>query len=355
MMSLRTRRAKQSRVRNDRLFFSYGGAICNRRMCAKKTKKKMWLNDPIAFLESQWPGKPSREIKEAFAALKGILKKEAPKGRERAEAGAPPKHFNILDVVRRTCATHDFLFLSRQLTYHIAAAAETRRSSGRESQIEAIISELIGHIARRAPRGSQIDIEIKETTLKQNPAVELLFRAADEKTEGLDKTAFLKQLSESPIIACKEALLKEGGQFSADLPEPRRPVFKVVLKTIEAERLAAGDHEVFKYDIAIKNITSVRKRFGIKKSQSLVHQIEEFVRLLVRHPIDIVTSMYDRGIITAIYETQKGAAQSVAGRISSRLGAEKFKIGKMQVDLDFGYRLSALPAIPLKRIADTSR
>jgi hypothetical protein len=169
----------------------------------------------------------------------------------------------------------------------------------------------------------------------------------------------LKQLFEqeggafaSPILACREALVKEGGQLFVEVPEPTQTVFRILMPTIEATNAAIGDHKIFKYDIAIKNIANVRKRFGIKKSESLVSQIEGFVRSLVRHPIDIVTAAHDKGTITAIYEIEKGAAQSVASRISARLGSEKFQIGKKAVDLNFSYNLSALPSVPFRHLAE---
>lgn len=324
-------------------------------------KKKRSKEDLIAFLESQWPGKRSREIREAFVELKKIAKPDAPAQplRPVAVKPSPAKSFNILEVVRRTCSAHDFLFLSRQITYHISASADLKPVAGNESQIEAVISELITYVARRAPYNSRIGIELKETVQRQGPAVEVIFKTVDEKIGDISCGTYLEGIfggrgegGSSTIIACKEAIFKEGGQLTADLPEPRRPVFRIILRTIAAAPVPMGDQDIFKYDIAIRNIANVRKRFGIRKSQFLVSQIENFVRSLVRHPIDIVTAMHDKGVITAIYETEKGAAQSVASRISSRLGTEKFQIGKMAVDLDFKYQLSALPSIPLRRTGD---
>ncbi len=318
-------------------------------------KKRHSKDDLIAFLESQWPGKCSKEIKQAFADLKKIAA-ENPQVRSTRQVG---KSFNILHAVRRICSAHDFFFLSRQITYHISASADVKEVLGNENQIEAVLSELVTHIARRAPHGGKIGIEIRETVQRQAPAIEVLFKSVDEKIGEMSRGAYLEGLfggrgesGSSTIIACKEAISKEGGQLTADLPEPKKTVFRISLKTAASAPAPIGDQEIFKYDIAIKNIATVRKRFGIRKSQSLVAQVENFVRSLVRHPIDIVTAMHDKGIITAIYETQKGAAQSVAGRISSRLGTEKFQIGKMEVDLDFKYQLSALPSIPLKRTGD---
>lgn len=310
-----------------------------------KDMKKMQTKDGlIAFLESRWPGRPSKEIKEAFSELKKMLR-EPPK----LSKGGEAKSFNMLDIVRRTCATHDFYFLSRQITYHISATADMPLVLGNAGQVEAVISEIIGFIARRAPHNGRIDIEVKQAIQRSRPIVEVLFKAIDEKIGDIERAEYIKRLfGEGPILACKEAVAKGGGQLVADLLEPRRPVIRLAFPTIAATPILTSEHEIFRYDISIKNISNVRKRFGIKKSHSLVAQIEGFVRSLVRHPIDIVTATHDKGTITAIYETQKGSAQSVASRISSRLGSEKFMIGKLVVELNFHYRLSALPSVPLR-------
>ena len=327
-------------------------------------KKSQSPEELIAFLETRWPGRRSKEIRQAFMKLKGVLKQasqQTPRSsgmlmsRSKPHAEPHRKSFNMLDVVRRICARHDFLFLSRQLTYHIAAPADLPEALGNEGEVSAIVSELIGYIARRAPRGGRIDIEIKEGRKQQRPAVEIVFKSMDLEIANLNRATYLKQLFEqegevfaSPIFACKEALVKEGGQLFVEVPEPTQTVFRILLPTIQATSIVAGDHKIFKYDIAIKNIANVRKRFGIRKSESLVSQIEEFVRSLVRHPIDIVTAVHDKGTITTIYEIEKGAAQSIASRISARLGSEQFQIGKKAVDLNFSYNLSALPSAPLQ-------
>jgi hypothetical protein len=129
----------------------------------------------------------------------------------------------------------------------------------------------------------------------------------------------------------------------ADLPKPKQAIFRMILPTSEGAREQdTKPKQLFKYDISISNYANLRKRFGIKKSQVLVGQIEMYVRALVRHPLDIVTAVREKGTITTIYETPKGAAQSVAGRISQRLGSEEFRIGKKIVALSFKYNLSPL-------------
>jgi len=134
------------------------------------------------------------------------------------------------------------------------------------------------------------------------------------------------------------------------MPKPHRPIYNIVLPASEAAASRpAEESQTFKYNISIANYANVRKRFGIKKSASLLVQIEHYVKSLVRYPIDMVMSVSDKGIITTIYETQKGAAESVASRISQRLGKEDFRIGKRPVELAFKYELSKLTS---EKLAD---
>jgi len=142
---------------------------------------------------------------------------------------------------------------------------------------------------------------------------------------------------------CRQTVIRQMGQLWIDFAKPHRPLYRLALPSSErASPEEKSAYQTFKYDISISNYSDVRKRFGMRKSRSLLAQIEHSVRALVRYPIDMVMSLGERGMVTAIYETQRGAAQSVASRISQRLGSEHFKIGKKPVSIAFSYRLSPL-------------
>ena len=180
--------------------------------------------------------------------------------------------------------------------------------------------------------------------------MQISFAGRDEDLKDIDKMAFMNRMYEahSPrgttLVSCREIISSQGGQMWADLPEPLRPAYYMVLPSSEiAAHAQAVPQKMFKYDISISNYANIRKRFGIKKSLMLVGQIEMYVRALVRHPIDIVSAVREKGLITTIYESPSGYAQSVASRISQRLGTEEFHIGKRTVDLNFHYKLSQLP------------
>jgi hypothetical protein len=256
----------------------------------------------------------------------------------------------MMDMLRRTFSAHDLLFLRKQITYHIAASAGMPNVFADGDRIQAATASLLEYMAMHASRGSRIDVKLQEIPLRSGAGIEISFYGNDPSLRTTDKTNFVHRMYESDaedghvLINCRELVSSQGGQMWADLPNPRQPVYRMVLPTYEGAREHDKPTKMFKYDISIINYANVRKRFGIKKSLMLVGQIEMYVRALVRHPIDIVTAVREKGIITTIYESPKGAAQSVASRISQRLGSEEFRIGKKAVDLSFRYQLSQLPS-----------
>lgn len=320
----------------------------------KKTTKK---DDPLAFLEKEWPGRPTKKVKSAFSELKKLLKREfgetAATGKTKivsAGSYAKGKPLDILDLIRRTCAAMDLLFLSRQITYHIAASSGLSYVFADADQVQSVLSELLRHVVKRAPHGGRIDISLEETVTRRGKSVEITLGSIDGHISGMTRAGLMRQFfgeqedgGHSSIFTCREVMVKQGGHLSADMPEPKKVVFKMALPVVLAPEISAGEQQTFKYDIIIQNIASLRKRFGIKKSYGLISQVENYVRSLVRHPVDVVMAVPDKGVITAIYETHKGAAQSVASRISHRLGSEEFRIGKNVIEISFKYNLSLLP------------
>lgn len=269
-------------------------------------------------------------------------------------------YFDMLDMMRRILMAQDMLFLSRQVTYHIAASAELPKAWANFDQVQLACSQLVENLVRRAARKSCISIGIEEFSFRNGPGVQIKFEIFDPTLENTTREAFVNsQFTEagagqakSPLANCKDVISRQRGQLWADLKKPLYPTYQIVLPASEdASRTPDANRLTFKYDITISNFSTVRKRFGIKKSSSLVERIEEYVRSLVRYPIDMVMAVMDKGIITTIYETQHGSAESVASRISQRLGKEEFRIGRSPIDLTFRYHLS--PLIQVERKEDS--
>lgn len=314
----------------------------------------MLPNDADALtriVERAWPEPKSDDVLRLFEALHDALAQQpaAP-----APAKPPRKRgvqqLDILDMLRRTFTAHDLLFLRRRITYHIASSSTLPHVRVDPDRVQAAMISLLEYLATHAPRGSRIGVHLDEVKLRSGPGVQIAFSGRDDGLHNVDKMTFMNRMYEAhapagaALVSCREIISSQGGQMWADLPEPLRPVYFMVLPSSEiAAHARAVPQKMFKYDISISNYANIRKRFGIKKSLMLVGQIEMYVRALVRHPIDIVSAVRERGVITTIYESPSGSAQSVAGRISQRLGTEEFRIGKRIVDLSFRYKLSQLP------------
>lgn len=312
--------------------------------------------EALDILTERLPEPYNPEIQMALRTLKQALKvpgRGPPKGLP-AKGGAL-EYFDPLDSIRRVLTDLDMFFLSRQLTYHVAASADLPRVWADPEQVRMAFSTLLEHMARRASRGGRIDIEIKQFLLRSGKGIEINFAGNDRHLKKTDPEQFfadlfsgkVDEISGVALADCRHMVMRQHGQLWADLQRPERPAYHLALPAIEmAAWTPKSAAQTFKYDISISNYPSVRKRFGIKKSASLVTQIEHYVRSLVRYPIDMVMSISEKGTITAIYETHEGAERSVASRISERLGKEEFRIGKRPVELNFKYSLTPLPHLP---------
>lgn len=280
------------------------------------------------------------------------------KGATSPPYGESAKFIDPLDLIKRVLRSQDMLFLNRQVTYHISATADLPEAWADKDQVRLVLSKLIEHVVKRSPRRSSISIGLKEFALRSGPGVEFKIIATDRFLEDMDASAFMANLFSLDVdidtgislTECREAILRQSGRFWVDLPKASQPVYHIIMPTSErAADIARAEHYTFKYDILISNFAAVRKRFGIRKSQFLVEQIEHYVRSLVRYPMDMVMSVSEEGIISTIYETEGGVAESVASRISHRLGKEVFRIGKKPVELNFQYHLSSLNVTPASR------
>lgn len=263
-------------------------------------------------------------------------------------------HFDIMNLVQQVCATHDILFLQKQLHYHISASADLPKVFANPEQILLVLSNLISNAIKYAPRGSDIEIGLKEVSLRQGAGVEATIVNASEDFSERDRYHIFEKFykgkaGEAPrpgglgLSICREIVQKSHGQLWVDIPTKGKVAFAFVLPCAEIKgAVKTTGHQTFKYDITVANFEELRAKFGAEKIQNLLMQVEDYVRTLVRYPIDVVTAFEQSGIISTIYETEEGNASSVAARISQKLGSEHFRIGKSEVDITFQYRLSTL-------------
>ncbi len=312
--------------------------------------------DTLGFLERAWPFELGEGARNAFESLKSSLLGQseiahrvelAPQSP--SDEGGGSEFVNPLDLIRRTIVSHDSVFLGRRIAHHISFCENLPMIWGNKESLGRAFFGIIEHIVKRADHSSRIEIRLESFALRNGPGVKVSIEINDHAVGSSNRDEVLDSLivesrddkSGVSLFDCRQLVMKQRGQMWADIPKDHSVVFHIVLPASELAGVKPGEEQTtFKYDISIMNYANVRKRFGIKKSSSLVTQIEHYIRSLVRYPIDMVMAAGEKGIITTIYETQKGAANSVASRISQRLGKEEFRIGRRPVELSFKYQLS---------------
>jgi len=295
-------------------------------------------------------GAISENVDRIGVILDGLL---ATAEAQESEGMGQKVHFDIMYQIQQVCTTHDILFLQKQLHYHISASADLPKVYANPEQILLVLSNLISNAVKYAPRGSDIEISIKEVSLRQGAGVEVTIINSSEEFTEKDRyyifEKFYYDKKQEPtrdglsLSVCREIIQQSHGQLWVDIPTKGKVAFAFVVPCAEikdADR--APVPHTFKYDITVANYEDIRSKFGPEKSYNLLLQVEDYVRKLVRYPIDVVTAFEQNGIVSTIYETQEGNASSVAARISQKLGAEDFRIGKDSIDLTFQYRLSTL-------------
>jgi len=262
-------------------------------------------------------------------------------------------HFDILQQIQSVCATHDQLFLQKQLRYRVTASADLPKAFANPDQIFVVLSHLCSNAIKFAPRNTEIEIRVKAVNLRQGAGVEInIVNDAPNFTEKDRYQIFEKfynpkgddsASSGLGLAVCREIIQKSGGQLWVDIPEKGKVSFAFILPCADVMVTARPKgQQTYKYDITITNFGELKEALGTDKSSQLLHNIEEHVRRLVRYPIDVVATFETSGIISTIYETQEGHASSVATRISQKLGGEHFRIGKTNVSVNFKYHLSVL-------------
>ncbi|PIR20878.1 MAG: hypothetical protein COV45_04810 [Deltaproteobacteria bacterium CG11_big_fil_rev_8_21_14_0_20_47_16] len=262
------------------------------------------------------------------------------------------QHFDIIQLIQKIFASHDMLFLQRQLRYNVSTSADLPKVYGHPDNILQILTTLVGNAIKHSSRASSIDINIKEVALRQGNGVEVaIINACDNFTER-DRYKIFEQFYQKEtddktsgvgLALSRELIQQDNGQLWVDIPEKGKVAFTFVLPCAEVTKSEHKETtQTFKYDIQISNFDQLKSDLGHEKIHSIIDRIETTVRQLVRYPIDVVAAFEQSGVVSTIYETPKGHADSVASRISKRLGSEEFRVGKNPVKLQLKYNLSIL-------------
>ncbi len=268
-------------------------------------------------------------------------------------ASKKDNYFDVLRLVQNSCLNHDILFLRRQISYHVSSASNLPKVFADKDKILIALNNIIASCVKILPHRGQIDISLKQVEDRYGDNVEVSVVgkgrviSSQERSKIFGELFEIKEISDEAEIlgltVCKRIIQEFYGQFWIEFPKEDEIEISFRLPCDDISKLGGKiSRHTFKYDISIPDFVTIKDKFGDTKSEGLLTQVEEYVRSLVRHPIDIVVAFANSGVVSAIYETPEGAAQSVAGRISQKLAEEEFRIGKKPIDISFKYKLSAI-------------
>lgn len=303
-------------------------------------------------LQKLWPGSIPQDIQSIFKEMEATLKDlEGASALHEPTARLQRHFFPTMDLLRRVLATEDFLFLSRQITYHLIASSEIPDVFGAEDEILIGLTNLTVAISKILPRGASLEIKLEGVSMREGPGVAIRWSIEEIGLTDTQREQLLTRFyashgadeeTEGNFSAAREVFRKIHGQLWLEFPS-QKLVFHCLLPAFDVTRLPKVSAAVtYKCDVKLTDYPRIRQRFGIRRAQGLVTQIEILIKSLVRHPVDLVISFPAQGLVTTIYEAGEGASPSVVPRISQRLSKAVFRIGKKIVAPKFQYRLATL-------------
>lgn len=266
--------------------------------------------------------------------------------------------FELIKLLNQCLKNLDLLFLGRQLTYHLVTTADLPKAFGLSQEAMSVLTELVSKIVKQSRFGAKLEIHLRGVKLREGPAIQVRFHTGSgEKISDEERQKVVGEIygaeaapagrglttgTQSAILAAKAILKKVGGQLWLEFPDEATIAYIFNWPAFDTTRGAPAHYGTFRCDIWLTDFPKIRQRFGIVRSKKIVLQVADFVRTLVRHPVDMVIPFPDRGMISTIYESQDGAANTVAGRLSQRLKNEAFRMGKKNVRPQYRYQLSHL-------------
>jgi len=287
--------------------------------------------ESIRKLEALWPTPLNPAVKELFSILKETLKGTS-------VTAEKFDFFDLMDQLRHLFVDNDVLFLSRQVTHQLDAPEILPPVFGVKEKIQEALHGILQKAVPMIPRKSILRIEFKTIQVREGKMVEARFFIPSLYDEG----GSLQKISD--LLKCRPGIHSCFGQLWIEFLKEKQWVISVRLPAFETTSLKGnGTSVTYKYDISFEGFSLLRQRFGIDRSGDLVTQVQNFVRTLVRHPVDMVLAFPEQGQVTVIYESNLHGGDSLKTRISQRLKKEIFRVGKRQrVNPKFHYTLSVL-------------
>ena len=304
------------------------------------------LSHSLKELYSIWPKPIPKKVGHLFEKAQKNLTELKKNGIGHLSHSKKDKSFDFVDFINQLLKTHDFLFLSRKLSYHVVTTTDLPRAFGSQDEGMAVLTELLAFSAKHADFNSRLEIQIKSVQLRAGPAIEIKFIYQGKTLTELDHQKILEKFygkETGGISLARMSLRKFGGQFWLEFPKQNHVALTFNWPAFDmAQDKAKRSYSTYQYDILITDYSKIRQRFGIVRARKMLGMVENFVKTLVRHPVDMVMAFPERGMVTAIYESQEGTASSVSTRISQKLKKETFRLGRKNVSPQFRYQLSFL-------------
>ncbi|MDP2599136.1 MAG: hypothetical protein Q8P84_00170 [Deltaproteobacteria bacterium] len=313
------------------------------------------LEEALDRLQTKWPKPLPQEVEKIFHAAKktidGLKRDLAKKTKTKRAVSGGKNSFDFVASIHEVLKAHDLLFLSRQLTYHVVTMSDLPQAFGSKEEALSILTELLAISTKQALFGSKLEIQVKQLNLKEGAFVETRFVYGGKPLTDLDRQQMLETFygaaetggDSAGLAVVRSTLRSLGGQLWIEFPKEDVVALTFYWPAFDISKSGrAPNTGTYKYDITLVDYAKIRQRFGVERSKKLVGLLEQFVKSLVRYPVDMVISFSEKGIISAIYESQEGAASSVATRISQRLKKESFRLGSKRVTPSFRYQLTFL-------------
>ena len=301
------------------------------------------LERSLKKLKSSWSKPIPKKVGVLFDDTRQLVQ-NLKNGFPKQEGETKQNYFNFVDLVHQVLKTHDLLFLSKQLTYHVVTTSDLPDAYGLSEDALAVLTELLTFYIKRAVFASSVAIHVRHIVPRDGAAIEVRFLCEDKKLSDQDRRKILEGFYSGNSLASSKTLLKRiGGQLWVEFPKEADIALAFHWPALSPAKGSQGvKNGTCKYDIFITDYAKIRQRFGVEKSKKLVEQIETFVKSMVRQPVDMVMAFPEEGLITAIYESQEGGASSVAARISQKLKKETFRLGRKTLNPHFRYQLDFL-------------
>lgn len=256
---------------------------------------------------------------------------------------------DVLHELQQVIQANDAAFLQHHLTHHLRAGKDLPKACAVPEQVRMIAGELLAYLLQVAAKGSTVTMELREVPLKQGAGLECTFTGACPAFSEQDRYRLFEEFSgvrnngrPSPFVLCRRAIEACHGQLWVEIPTKGKVALTFVIPCVRDAALRVT-HARVKCDAIVTNYTTLRETYGTVKAATLLQQMEERMRRVIRAPLDAVAAFEPRGIVSTIMDLPSDAVEIVVDRLRVALNHSPFHIGRHPIHVDIDYQLTTLP------------